>query len=74
MCYGDESDTPKYQDALEAVRRLGMRAASAGAGTRIWDLIEARRKEPTVSVDELQQRMDRKQGVVRSLKGQGTGA
>jgi len=25
MCYGNEHETPNYQDALEAVRRLGMR-------------------------------------------------
>ena len=73
MCYGAENETPKYQDALEAVRRLGMRAAPAGGGTGLWNLIEARRKDPTVSMDELQHRADREQGAVRQLKGQGTG-
>ena len=64
MCYGNENETPKYHDALEAVRRLGMRAASAGTGTRFRDLIAARRREPTISMDELQRRLDRKQRAV----------
>ena len=64
MCYGNENETPKYQDALDAVRRLGMRAASAGTGAGFWDLIEVRRREPTVSAVELQHRMDRKRGAV----------
>lgn len=64
MCYGKENEIPKYQDALDAVRRLGMRAASAGTGAGLWDLIEVRRGEPTVSADELRHRMDRKPGAV----------